>query len=255
MSDTTPNIFEAAADISPREIKIYPKFVYLRLMDAFSAALDDPDDKSLFSVEDPTFLWALLMLRHGEGVLEPIILPEQGPFPAQEPDRPALPSVSIPEKVNPRTTKSRRKGKTKAEPDSQIAITWSSDGDNNYADDTLESSLQHSVPQPIANTNLNAGGSNAAPGLDKFRTHQMSEPIQLRPRASTLTKIWDLNIWEGTLVQRLSQQLQTLPPAVSSSLPSRDVHDEQEDVARTVDDPENLIALQAITLKFDGRNI
>ncbi|KAJ6574041.1 hypothetical protein B0H19DRAFT_1063053 [Mycena capillaripes] len=56
MSDTTPNIFEAAADISPREIKIYPKFVYLHLMDAFSAALDDPDDKSFFSVKDPTDL-------------------------------------------------------------------------------------------------------------------------------------------------------------------------------------------------------
>ncbi|KAJ6564334.1 hypothetical protein B0H19DRAFT_1067896 [Mycena capillaripes] len=182
MSDTTPNIFEAAADISPREIKIYRKFVYLHLM---------------------VFLWALLMLRHGEGVLEPIILPEQGPIPAQEPDRPALPSVSIPEKVNPRTTKSRHKGKTKAEPDSQIAITWyynfgpcfnflpsamhyasrSSDSDSNYAEDTLESSLQHSGPQPIANMNLNAGGSNTAPGLDEFRTHQMSEPIQLRLRA------------------------------------------------------------------------
>ncbi|KAJ6560867.1 hypothetical protein DFH09DRAFT_1083332 [Mycena vulgaris] len=54
---------------------------------------------------------------------------------------------------------------------------------------------------------------------------------------------------------RLSQQLPTLPPPVSSPFPSDDVHDEQEDVARTVDDPEDPIAPQDINLEFDEKNI
>ncbi|KAJ6564122.1 hypothetical protein B0H19DRAFT_1067714 [Mycena capillaripes] len=49
MSEAAPNIFEAAADISPREIKAYRKFVGLHLMDIFGEKyLDLP----FFSLEN-----------------------------------------------------------------------------------------------------------------------------------------------------------------------------------------------------------
>ncbi|KAJ6523961.1 hypothetical protein DFH09DRAFT_1096328 [Mycena vulgaris] len=79
--------------------------------------------QSAMSVDAPVSLGTSDAPGHGEGVPEPIVLPEHGLILAQEPDRPALPSISVTGKVNQRTTKSRRKGKAKAKPDSQIAIT------------------------------------------------------------------------------------------------------------------------------------